>query len=345
MTMVALFRTLVLTTLAVSLIPGAARAQVPEFDAFYVFGDSLADTGNVLLTSGRLGADPAPPPSESPHLTYFEGRFSNGWVAFEYLWETLSGHAPGSAGGLVPIAALPDLRRTAAVNFAFGGTGTPYLDQTPGGMYAPGLAGQIELFRHAVRGRRPSRNALYAIVTGANDYRVDAFNQPMRPEDVVRNIVESVKVLFTLGARTVVVLNMPDLGLLPGGGGAGSPASQLSAHHNRLLSEELAALSRRLRPLRIVPVDVNVVFRSLIDQTDGVLDQMNSTIPALDVFFPPEYLPPGFRMSLCLFIDPATCQDVPFFETNAQYLFWDVVHPTTDAHRVLAQHVYDALRQ
>jgi phospholipase/lecithinase/hemolysin len=50
-------------------------------------------------------------------------------------------------------------------------------------------------------------------------------------------------------------------------------------------------------------------------------------------------------MSLGLFIDPATCADVPTFQTNSQFLFWDVAHPTTDGHRVRGQYLYDELQR
>ena len=338
MTMAKLPRPLAAAIFVVLSFPGAAAAQLGTYDSFYAFGDSLADIGNVRLTSQRLGIDPAPPPSTTPHLTYYEGRFSNGPVAFEYLWEHLSGQAPGSAGGLKAFLAAPNLGPTGAVDFAFGGTGTPYLAQTPGGLYAPGLKGQVELFRLALRGRKPSTRALYAIVTGANDYRDDQFNQQMAPADVVDNIVDAVEALYQLGARDVMVLNLPDFGLLPGGGGPGSPESQLSADHNRRLAHALTVLSRRRPKLRLIPVDINYAFELL---PQG----MDRTTPALDAMFPPENLPPGFKMSLCLFINPVTCADVPTFQTNSGYLFWDVVHPTTDAHRVLGEHLYAALQQ
>jgi phospholipase/lecithinase/hemolysin len=333
-----LLRPLAAALLIVFSFTGPAAAQPRTYDSFYAFGDSLADIGNVLLRSQQLGIDPAPPPSISPHLTYNGGRFSNGPVAFEYLWELLSGQAPGSAGGLKAFLAAPILGPKGAVDFAFGGTGTPYVDQTPGGLYAPGLKGQVALFRLALRGRRPSTHALYAIVTGANDYRDDQFNQPMAPPDVVANIVDAVDTLYQLGARDVMVLNMPDLGLLPGGGGPGSPESELSAFHNQLLANALTVLSAHRPKLRLIQIDINHVFALL---PPG----MDVTTPALDAMFPPESLPPGFKMSLCLFIDPVTCADVPTFETNSAFLFWDVVHPTTDAHRILGQYLYDTLQQ
>lgn len=338
MTMARVLGPLTAVLLVVFSFPGAAAIQLRTFDSFYGFGDSLADVGNVLRTSQLLRIDPAPPPSASPHLTYFEGRFSNGPVAFEYLWELISGQAPGSGGGLKASAAAPVLGPRGAVAYAYGGTGTPFIDQTPGGLFAPGLKGQVELFRLALRGRKPSPHALYAIVTGANDYRDDQFNQPMAPPDVVDNIVDAVDRLYQIGARDVAVVNMPDLGRLPGGGGPGSPESELSAIHNQLLANALSVLEVQRPKLRLIQVDINQVFALL---PPG----MDVTTPALDAMFPPEYLPPGFRMSLCLFINPATCADVPTFETNSQYLFWDVVHPTTDGHRLLGQYMFDLLQQ
>ena len=50
-------------------------------------------------------------------------------------------------------------------------------------------------------------------------------------------------------------------------------------------------------------------------------------------------------MSLCLFVNPLTRQDAPTFEANGAFLFWDIVHPTTDAHRALGEYMVEALRQ
>lgn len=51
------------------------KAMASNFSQFYVFGDSLSDTGNVFNASGGL-IPPDPP--------YSQGRFSNGdiWVDF-----------------------------------------------------------------------------------------------------------------------------------------------------------------------------------------------------------------------------------------------------------------------
>jgi phospholipase/lecithinase/hemolysin len=198
-------------------------------------------------------------------------------------------------------------------------------------MWAPGLKGQIELFRLALHGKKPSDRALYAIATGANDYRLDPFNEPMDPRDVVRNITEGIVSLYRLGARDVIVLDLPDLGLIPASYGDPN-ASYISAVHNALLYAALADLQAQLPKLHLISVKFGPLFQEL-------LGKMEARVPALEVFGPK----PG--MSACLFIDPASCKNVKprFFNMNLGFIFWDIVHPTTEAHHYLAEYLYDQL--
>ena len=72
-------------------------AATPQYEAFYVFGDSLSDTGNDYILTKLQKIDPTLPPSDTPHKTYYLGRFSNGPVATEYLWRQLHDGAPLTA--------------------------------------------------------------------------------------------------------------------------------------------------------------------------------------------------------------------------------------------------------
>ena len=332
-------RLVTIVALSVMASRSASAQVIPPFNSLFVFGDSLADNGNDLLLSTALGTDPPVPPSASPHKTYYRGRFSNGPVAVEYLWQLLSGAAPGSAGGLRPFLAAPLLGAVGAVDYAFGGTGTPFLDQTPGGAWAPGLKGQVELFKAALGGRKPSKYALFVIVTGANDYRDDPFNTPMAPQDVVKNIADAVKRLYDIGARHIMVLSLPDLGQIPANSEHAAELTYLTMIHNALLADAMNALST-LPKIDLMPVDINVVF-------DLLPAWMNRQVPALAALFPPGSLPPpyppDFPMAACLFIAPVTCADAPTFDVGQQFFFWDIVHPTTAVHLILGNVVYDAL--
>ena len=62
----------VVALLVICLLPSVATAQIPQFDCFYVFGDSLADNGNIWIQTSAMGMEPAVPPSVTPHRTYFQ---------------------------------------------------------------------------------------------------------------------------------------------------------------------------------------------------------------------------------------------------------------------------------
>jgi phospholipase/lecithinase/hemolysin len=312
------------------LLPSIAAAQVPQFDSLYVFGDSLADNGNIFIQTKAMRMNPPVPPSVTPHQTYFDGNFSNGYMAFEFLWERLSGHRPGSSHGLKPFLESPVLPKTGAINFAFGGTGTPYVDQTPGGFYSPGLKGQVELFRLALRGKQPSPRSLYVVSTGANDYRVE-FNVPLSPEDVVNNIEQAIASLYRIGARHVMVVDLPDLGQVPANGGS-PDATALSFYHNLLLDGAVARLRARYPSLRLTLLELDPLFTRL-------RDTMDAEHPLLDA-----YVPTKPWLSTCL-LNPASCEDVPpmLFNSSFGFIFWDNVHPTTEAHHFLGDYAYEQL--
>jgi len=310
-------------------------AQVaPPFTAFYAFGDSLVDNGNDFILTQRAGLQPAIPPSRSPHAAYFDGRFSNGPVAFEYLWQLLSDNAPGSPGGLTALLRDPVNVRHRAIDFAFGGTGTGVLDPTPGGFLAPGLRGQVDLYRTLVaRGHAPAR-ALFAIFAGAGDYFRAT---PLDPAQSVANIVASLRTLEAIGARTIIVVNLPDLGAIPmfAGTPQGAALSQLTAAHNAALAAALDQLQASLPDLQLIPIDVNAVLQQ-------VPPRVNTTLPALDALVPAA--PGQPPTSRCLFIAPQTCPDAPTFDVGGQFLFWDAEHPTTAVHQLLAQYIYAQLQ-
>jgi hypothetical protein len=100
-----------LSIVATLLVPASrtAAGQVREYEAFYAFGDSLADTGNVLIATTQRGFTPTIPPSASPNRAYYNGRFSNRPIVFEYLWELLSRRGDESSIGLPPSLALPSV--------------------------------------------------------------------------------------------------------------------------------------------------------------------------------------------------------------------------------------------
>ena len=312
-------------------------ADPQKYAAVFVFGDSLADNGNDFIASGGTI-----PPSASPHRTYFSGRFSNGYNAFERLWQMVGGGTPGSLGGLKPISALQatqpptQMPLDSGISFAFGGTGTGFMDRTPSGAYLPGLRGQVDLFRTALAGRRVPKKSLVVIVAGTNDYRVEPPHYPMAPTDVVRNITDSIRVLYDAGARDFLILDLPDIGALPvsifSGPAVVEAGSAASAAHNVALDAGLNAIDGAFKEIQIYRGRFARAWDTLPLGVDRVT-------PAIEV------VPEGHLRSGCLFENAATCPDLPLavFTPSLRYVFWDIVHPTAFAHSLLADYLYEVL--
>src|SRR5690606_30776473 len=96
----------------------------------------------------------------------------------------------------------------------------------------------------------------------------------------------------------------------------------------------LAALAARRPRLHLVPVDLSAVI-------GGVPGGMNFDVPAVDALV--TAWPYPFPASACLFVDAATCPDVPTFDVGDAFFFWDAVHPTTAAHGGLAAYMLSLL--
>jgi hypothetical protein len=103
--------------------------------------------------------------------------------------------------------------------------------------------------------------------------------------------------------------------------------------HNRAFTTGLQELEASLPGLLLTSVDVNTALSRL--------PRVNTTVPAMDALLPaPPGQPPA---SHCLFIDPATCRDVPTFERGLAAFLWDAEHPTTAVHALMARHLFTIL--
>jgi phospholipase/lecithinase/hemolysin len=299
-------RALVLSALPVTLVTGMPQAvfsaslSAQKFEEIYVFGDSLSDVGNVFNVALAVTEEGFPPPP------YFQGRFSNGPVWVDYLAQDL-GLAPTPyidvAGGAVP---------TDGINYAFGGATTGSSNSTIAGLL-PGLQQQIDNYTAANTSADP--DALYVVWAGANDYLGDGVTDVTEP---VNNLSTAVTSLYNVGARDIMVVNLPDLGKLPGTRGDSQISSRLNAltsAHNSSLAATLDLLSQKPE-INIIPVDVNSIFNRAIADP-GEFGFTNVTGSCLT------------ESSVCANPD--------------EYLFWDDIHPTTAAHELVGELAFSAL--
>ena len=265
------------------------------------FGDSLSDNGNAFAL---VGAQPTGP--------YPSGRFTNDKVFVEYLGgkplalggaQTLVGGLPVSAG---------------SVDFAFGGSRTDSL-ATP----FPGIQTQINGFVAA--GGKFNASDVVTLWGGANDLFQNVAIAAATPATATTvfgatattaasNTAKEVQQLATLGARTIVVLGLPDFSRLPLF--AGGPASQLagfgSATFNTALLQGLGAVAAANPGANIVSIDTTTAFNAVI-ANPGQFGITNTTVPCIAV---------------------GNCGSA---------LFYDTVHPTAVGHQIVAAVVFNNL--
>jgi phospholipase/lecithinase/hemolysin len=275
------------------------KVLAKDYDEIYVFGDSFSDTGNVFnATNGIVPPDPP----------YFNERFSNGSVWVEYLASDLG------------------LTFNPNSNFAFGGATTGF--KNIGVSTLPGLQQQINSFTTANPSADP--NSLYVLWAGVNDYLDYFFQGTPNPTQSVTNLLTAVKSLAAVGARDIMVLNLPDLGKFPVTGGNSEVSSLLStftSKHNSSLTANLNFLSQELSPnTNIIPLDVNSLFHRIIAEPEefSLTNGTDSCIGDSPV------------VPIEVTTQPVTC--IP-----DKFLFWDEVHPTTAAHKLIGELAFSAL--
>jgi outer membrane lipase/esterase len=275
------------------------RAQAAG--SLYVFGDSLSDNGNLYKLIGY------PPPP------YSEGRFSNGPVWVQYL--------PGLTG----------LSFSAGNDYAYGGafTGNITYNGVDYGtnLVAPDVPGiSTEIAQFAATGQRFSRSDVVTLWGGANNYfeYADIIEaNPASAEAIIAYAVPNTisqlgadtSALISLGAHTLLVPNLPDLGETPDFNSIPIEsylADQLSSEHNAALPGTMEALHLR--------TGANIIVLNEAQLLDNVVSN------------PGRY---GFVNATDACIDTPACVNGSTATQNT-YVFWDGVHPTTRAHDFIA---------
>ncbi len=263
----------IVRSLLLVIFSGAFAAALPaNYARAVVFGDSLSDTGNVYrMTFGLY------PPSP-----YWNGRFSNGpvWV------ETIAAHFglrvdPSLGGG---------------TNYAYGGAETGSGFSHAG---TPNVERQIDAFRS--RYGQFSQNDLVIFYIGANDFLSGQTN----PQIPLANIHNELQTLYNLGARNILVGNLPLLGYTPGA--LGTPdqdtLNALSLAFNQGLALEFWAFKSTHPLATLTMLDVQRYFM---------------LVRAFPLAF-------GFTNITDSYMDSGSGDP-------DRYLFWDTVHPTRVMH-------------
>ncbi len=247
--------------------------------SLYVFGDSLSDVGNVFRTTGGM---------YPPNPSYYQGRYSNGRVWVEYLSDRLNLSSPPTN------------------NFAWGGA------TTGSNGYVPSLLTQVQSFIQANPQINP--DALYVLWAGANDYLQGASNATVP----VQNVTQAIASLADVGAKKILVANLPDLGQLPATRTSANSTSlsALTGAHNQGLRRSLKLLTQKHSDLEIATLDADALYREA--RSNPKTFGLSNTIAAC-------------------FSGSRACGNPD------EFLFWDGIHPTTAAHRILGETAFKAM--
>ncbi|MDF2867083.1 MAG: Phospholipase/lecithinase/hemolysin [Gammaproteobacteria bacterium] len=162
----------------------------------------------------------------------------------------------------------------------------------------------------------PSLNskALYSIWAGANDlFALENIPAPQQPEALIKitehgtdNLVTTLTELHNHGARYILLLNIPDLGLVPGEAGNPEQATAVAKYFNSALLNKINKL-----PFDVIQLDIFTL-----------LGQISNA----EIY--------GFTnvKDAC-----ARTDDCP------GYLFFDSVHPTVAGHKIIGDYAISVL--
>ncbi len=318
-------------------ITSSALAAIPAspYSSLIVFGDSLSDPGNAAALTVLNPAPAFPQP-----LSFFpptpNGHFSNGLTAAEVLAGRLGlTVAPGwpSAAGANNFAVGGAMTGAGNFNFAVNsplGLATTAAYATVG---VTGIQNQISAFQpSAAYGTSP----LFMLQGGANDYflgfALQNFGSPQDFQAItttaVTNMAGNISALVAKGAKTIMVANLPDLGItpellsIPGPVGPfptfGSFASFLTNGYNTALANAVNSIDGAL------PADYKIFI-------------VDSAAASRDAVANPGNYPGLTNVTQACLASPAAIGS-----NCTGYLFWDGVHPTELGHALFADQLYGA---
>ncbi|MEO7251152.1 MAG: autotransporter domain-containing protein [Arenimonas sp.] len=296
---------LLVSALAIAL-GGATAAHAQSFSGVFTFGDSLSDAGNIAQLQGLPVGNSF---TTNPDPVYAE------IVAQAFGFPGTNSLAGDS-------------------NFAFGGA----CARANGATFTCGLSpGSFSVTSQiggylAANGGRADPNALYTVFAGANDIFTATANPATAQQNTgiaAQTVVGLIGTLQNAGARTIVVFNLPDLGITPDNVGTASQAgaSGLSFVFNSTFNAGLATLGDG-----IVPINVFGLVNELIADPSlyGFTDVTHKACGA------------GSSSVAC----GPTGSPLPFHYapgTNQTFLFADSVHPTGAAQAMVANVVLATL--
>ena len=284
-------------------------AQAGPYTAEYVFGDSLSDNGNIAEAFYRRNF-PSPPS--------YHDSFTNGPVAAEVLAGRLGLTLTPSlflTGFMDVFGLFGGASYVPGTNYAVAGA-TSAANPVFGGVPGANLPQQVAAFS-SFMGGVADPNALYFVFSGGNDVRQAALNG-LGVAGITAGVnaeLGAILVLLNAGARNLLVVNVPNVGVIPeftqDHVSAAPAATTLSQGYDTALANGLTGLSMpggtKLNLFDLYSFNASILANAGAYGFTNTTDRCFTNTP----------------------LTPAATAACGVNGANIdQYYYWDAIHPT-----------------
>jgi phospholipase/lecithinase/hemolysin len=282
--------------------------QAYALNSIIVFGDSLSDNGNLYeYMQHQL---PESPP-------YYKGHFSDGCVWIERVARMYYGKE----------------MKAHFLDYAFGGAGVMLPEEEDEDVLFT-FKKEIDSYL-MTHDDKADPNALFVVWIGANNYLGLSEDKEETLNSVLLGLKINVKRLIDAGAKHILIVNLPDLGIIPAARAfnAVDLLKYYSAEHNARLINMVNNFKVQYPDVEWIDLDVYAKLHDVLEhqenyEFDNVKDPCLSMTASMNKLIP----------SRSTVLNMASSD----MHTNApeagckKYLFFDLVHPTAQAHIMLA---------
>lgn len=276
-------------------------AMATPLNKIVVFGDSLSDNGNFYEHMKK----------RFPTAPYYEGRFSNGPVWIEH---------------------VSSAKQAELLDYAYGGAGVLDPEEDPDSAMF-NLHQEVSNYLSA-NNDKADDESLYTIWIGANNYLSMPEDTDYTLKIVLGGIKNEMRRLVEKGGKHFLIVNLPDLGMAPMAYDyeANDALSVLSIDHNTLLRDAVTEFQNEFPDSQWVYLNVAQIFNEAILDPER-LGFSSETLK--DTCY--DKYPDNNDLNMMSVVSSQLNQNEDKKDPCEGYLFFDLVHPTALAHKIMAE--------
>ncbi|MGC9259597.1 MAG: SGNH/GDSL hydrolase family protein [Phycisphaerae bacterium] len=313
---------------------GRIQAATLPFQNMVIFGDSLSDNGNLLTIAPPLetyfpqyASEIASSLPDSAN-NYANGEFTDGAnttpsTSVLGLWDEQFASQLGLPPPVPALASNFVMNYELSGEYSLNGGGTNFavagsisgntITNSTTGTFQAGMATQVDAFKSQYTNGVIPSNSLYAFWGGANDILDAPSESTSATLDTIAttaadNIYGYINNLASAGGKDFLWINLPPLGATPEGAGNAATLNSAALDFNSEQSLDIGKILAAYPDVKVIKVNSYALFTQLV-ANPNTYGFTNVTTPA---------------------------QGLSGVNPN-NYLFWDSLHPTTAADKLLAQ--------